>query len=532
MVWGSEQLPGYLVIWSLPTRASTFHPTIASACQDIDRISDLANVFFGIGLQRQPERHGRGKADGVSAIPGLWADIDVAGPGHATTSDLFKSKVEVQSFLDDLPVPPSVVIDSGGGIHAYWLFREPLIIESPEDRVEAELLSTGWQDWLRSKTTNAIDATHDLSRVLRVPGTWNRKTSDKRHCKVLSHSIIRYNPSDFDDFKAVEIRVKAQPSAIKIDEFGEPPAMKLMAMRENSKKFKQTWERKRDFADDSDSSYCLALANFLVSADWDDQEIADTMHFWRQERGLSEQQKTSEWYRQTIAKARRDLDPSYLQKLTDGAKTAVAEAVLHPDTALGDLEPYAVAMQELGNEAGFEIECVQLCTPMTFSGKPGERVIKICTPAGDMTLPPAMLLAQQKFRAELINSTGILVPKMASKRWEAFSNLMIASAVEVFDTSTDSMDMGYLRDAIDTYMDREARTTRAEDAKNGYVYEDEDGCLWFYATHLRRWVERHYGDKVKPRAFTTLLQDVGCRRKTHKTGSSSTTSLWASGWPR
>ena len=530
MIWGSEQLPGYLVIWSLPTRASTFHQTIASSCQAIDRISDSANIFFGIGLQGHPYPHGRGKADGVVAIPGLWADIDIVGPGHATTSDLFQTKVEAQTFLNDLPVPPSVIVDSGGGIHAYWLFREPLIIETSEDKIEAELLSTGWQDWLRSKTTKAIDATHDLSRVLRVPGTWNRKTSDKRHCKVLSHSILRYNPSDFDDFRASEVRVKARASAIKITAFGEPPAMKLMAMRENSKKFKQTWERGRDFADDSDSSYCMALANFLVSADWNDQEIANTLYFWRSERGLSDQEKGEEWYRQTIAKARRDLDPSYLQKLTDGAKMAVAEAATNPDTALGNLEPYAIAMQELGNEAGFEIECVQICTPMTFSGKRGERKVKICTPAGDMMLSPSTLLSQQNFRADLINSTGILVPRMSNKRWDAFSNLMMASAVELIDTSTDSMDMGYLRDAIESYLDREARTTRAEDAKNGYIYEDLDECLWFYATHLRRWVERQYGDRVKPRIFTALLGDIGCRRETHKLNNGSTTSLWTSLW--
>src|SRR5687768_5550160 len=39
-------------------------------------------------LRRQPATGGRGSAADSLALPGLWADIDLAGPGHKTDQEL------------------------------------------------------------------------------------------------------------------------------------------------------------------------------------------------------------------------------------------------------------------------------------------------------------------------------------------------------------------------------------------------------------------------------------------------------------
>ena len=143
------------------------------------RAAAESNVYFGLGVRRGPPlgENQRGCAGDVSAIPGLWLEVDVAGGTHeGSPKAYFPTRAAVLEFLHQgIPHPPSLVIDSGGGLHAYWLFREPLVVEERIDFELAAGLVRGWQAFVRGLTSHEIDSTHDLARVLRVPGTWNRK---------------------------------------------------------------------------------------------------------------------------------------------------------------------------------------------------------------------------------------------------------------------------------------------------------------------------------------------------------------------
>ena len=44
------------------------------------------------------------------------------------------------------------------------------------------------------------NSTADLARVLRIPGTYNRKTREARQVTVREASGFRYEPSYFNDF--------------------------------------------------------------------------------------------------------------------------------------------------------------------------------------------------------------------------------------------------------------------------------------------------------------------------------------------
>ena len=85
-------------------------------------------VYFGLGLIRGSPQ-GRGTAEDVAAIGALWCDIDLAGPAHPGKA-LPASIEEVEALLGELPLAPSVVVDSGHGAHAYWLLKEPWVFDS------------------------------------------------------------------------------------------------------------------------------------------------------------------------------------------------------------------------------------------------------------------------------------------------------------------------------------------------------------------------------------------------------------------
>lgn len=166
-------------------------------------LSESNDVFFGVGLQKDmPDPGKRGTAAGVCCIPGFWIDFDVAGPGHIE-KDLPPSFDDVQGLMDQFPLKPTLLVHTGGGIHAYYLFSSPLMLPSDEDRKRAHVLCKRFQATFRSYAEERkwkVDPTADLTRLLRVPGTFNLKEDIPRPVRILEYNAKnRYDPSDFDE---------------------------------------------------------------------------------------------------------------------------------------------------------------------------------------------------------------------------------------------------------------------------------------------------------------------------------------------
>src|SRR5262249_6203285 len=116
-----------------------------------------------------------------------------AGPGH-TETDLPRSIEEAQAFLSAaMPLPPSLTVFTGGGLHAYWLFKETWRLEAGGERREAQLRLRHFQGRRRARARERgwkLESTADLARVLRLPGTWNRKTN-KQTGEPLDPVLVR-----------------------------------------------------------------------------------------------------------------------------------------------------------------------------------------------------------------------------------------------------------------------------------------------------------------------------------------------------
>jgi P4 family phage/plasmid primase-like protien len=184
-VHGSEP-QGWLILWTRQdkaTRAFDLRQEVAldEAVKYAARRAAASDVYAAVGLQAEaPPRGSRGKEGGVVALPGLWADIDIGGTAHKA-KDLPGSEEEALSLVDAVGLPPSVVVRSGFGLQVYWLFREPFVIETEAERQDLKSLSRRFQQMLRLQARArgwTIDPTADLCRVLRVPGTFNRKIPD------------------------------------------------------------------------------------------------------------------------------------------------------------------------------------------------------------------------------------------------------------------------------------------------------------------------------------------------------------------
>jgi len=140
--------------------------------------TEVRNIHPCVNPRTTKPRGGRGKNSDVAFFVALWIDVDFHGNEERIRAEFWKT---VEDFTK-LGLRPSVIIESGHGMHAYWLFDKPYPV------AEARPCCAGIQDFFKLS-----DAINDPSRVLRMPGTVNLK--DVRNpalCKVVEASWKRY----------------------------------------------------------------------------------------------------------------------------------------------------------------------------------------------------------------------------------------------------------------------------------------------------------------------------------------------------
>lgn len=141
----------------------------------------------------------RGDETVVSYQTAVVVDIDIRSDAHkGDPSKLAANFDEAKSFL---PFPPSILIDSGYGLHAYYIFDTPLVI-TDSNREEIKRRNKLLLDVIRAKANGkTIDPVEDLPRILRTPATFNYKLGKDNApmCHVVEVNDIRFTPADLDE---------------------------------------------------------------------------------------------------------------------------------------------------------------------------------------------------------------------------------------------------------------------------------------------------------------------------------------------
>ncbi|MFZ5477681.1 MAG: hypothetical protein ACOZNI_12975 [Myxococcota bacterium] len=215
-------------------------------------------------------RSNRAGRRAANAAPGwvAWLDID------------FKDVLEEEAWarLDELGLPPSIVIRSGHGLHVYWLFKEatdPVVLSGISRRLQ--------------RSVRGADHCFDAARLLRIPGSANlkecwrggeyhRATNSPRSQIERLDAHARYNPSDFDFLPGVEpesaIADASLPRANTKISAGLPDAVKrIMERRPHvADLFAQ---RGKVGGDQTNSGYLWSLANSLARHGIRDPDVLD-----------------------------------------------------------------------------------------------------------------------------------------------------------------------------------------------------------------------------------------------------------------
>jgi hypothetical protein len=120
------------------------------------------NVYFGVHpTDSRGSQYSRSKIDDIAAVNCLFAEFDV--PKN------FENKAAALAHIRALDPAPSALVNSGGGFHCYWLLDQTYTISDAASRARIQNLQYAWVEMVGG------DVVKDLARVLRVPGTQNRK---------------------------------------------------------------------------------------------------------------------------------------------------------------------------------------------------------------------------------------------------------------------------------------------------------------------------------------------------------------------
>jgi D5 N terminal like/RepB DNA-primase from phage plasmid len=125
--------------------------------------------------------------ENVEELPMLFADIDL--------KDVEETVEQLEVKLKQLRKPPSVMVRSGNGLHALWLLKEAVELQSDGmiDRVETALK-------LLADVVGGDHQVTEVARLLRLPGTHNTKHGEFREVSVSHQSELRYELDDLEEW--------------------------------------------------------------------------------------------------------------------------------------------------------------------------------------------------------------------------------------------------------------------------------------------------------------------------------------------
>lgn len=255
-----KKFSGYIEIRTIDTNypvTSYWIPTtnmmkINSTLKNID--SKKTNVYFGVCPRNVKE----GKEINVNQLNCLWVDIDCKNEEEKNIK-----REEISNFSKS----PSAVINSGHGLHCYWILDEPYSFKE-EERLDIKRIIKGLSMALGGDTK-----AHDLSRLLRVPGTYNIKNPDtplEVKFEVFQPDTTYY----LEDFEKYYIKDLQDVEIEKIEIHEVEISQRFYKMIEKNKELRDTWEGNRpDLEDKSRSGYDMALVHQLLNKGFDESEI-------------------------------------------------------------------------------------------------------------------------------------------------------------------------------------------------------------------------------------------------------------------
>ena len=216
LLYGNLPAGSFGYLWTLPNRI-TYPFEVSDENQRFEMakkavaLSDSPakfSVYHGVncGSVRLSSSE-RYKADDSKGLPvtlqtAIVVDIDIRSTAHKGDPENFPPDFETAKSL--LPLQPSIFVNSGYGLHAYYIFDKAQELTDNATRKKAEELNRKMLELIRLQNPTykkSIDAVEDLPRILRTPSTFNYKLENAQPlCHVVETSDKRFSADEISTF--------------------------------------------------------------------------------------------------------------------------------------------------------------------------------------------------------------------------------------------------------------------------------------------------------------------------------------------
>ena len=506
----------HINIWTLKNRMTAWLKDIELAVNRVAQKTD-EDVFFGIGLtEKAYGPRERGSKEKVVGIMGLHLDIDIKNPAHHKKQNLPETIDEGLSIVSGMDLTPSIVVNSGYGLHVYFLFKKPWIFSSDSDRQDAEILLRRCHETAKAiaaKEGWAIDSVFDLARVMRVPGTTNNKDPQNPvMAKIIETKDVRYDPDEIGQyFMQVEdvkpaSKQKPEKNIINTDILNlsmdaDPPAEKFDVLFENSPEFRAVWQKKRNNLP-SASEYDWAIVRHCADVGWTDKEIINTCVAWRR--------------RHDENPAKIIKRPDYVNGLILHAHKCREENSMDKLSGYGTLKdtPYCsqVDAKSLLADVSKRLK-IQINSIERYNEEPPTFMLH--TDRGEIPLGEIKnILQQSKFREKIAQYTNHIIPDIRPQRdnpdsgWQAIAQILLSASKNV-ELSPDQTRLGAIKADLREYLAVHHMAENLQDAVSSTQPVFHEGHLLIRLEHLGGWVRSGRRPDESDRSLARQLKWIG-----------------------
>ena len=233
------------------------------------------NAFFGVAKYKTGDNRTK---ENVLGLKAFWLDVD-CGPAKAEPDpktgrpdgyvDQKAGLEALRSFCKNVGLPTPTLVNSGGGIHAYWPLEETV------PRRDWEAVAERFKEVCRTQNFYVDNAVFEVARVLRVPGTFNFKQEEPRPVEFIHVGKpttieamrealgVKKQASIFDDDFEMSPRQKAMMSGVG---YSFKKIMKRTAMGDGCNQLLHAYEH-RDSIIYHEWFYALSVAAMCEDAD-------------------------------------------------------------------------------------------------------------------------------------------------------------------------------------------------------------------------------------------------------------------------
>lgn len=545
LLFSGKPNPYYFCLFTLPNQKTRFFTEIHQAAAHAAAAALDQDVYVQPAVFSSPQSridkngnlyHVRGTKNAIDGICAIYADIDVASESHKK-QDLPPDTDEAVQLVTETVLRPSLFVHSGHGLHAWWIFKEPFLFENPNDRSIVEEYCWSLQAVIKHAASRkgwCLDSTHDITRVLRLPGTINHKNpKNPRPVFILDDSGPLYSgPQDFEDYriqaKALHSRItqgvcvpeeeKRRVSEDIVVNFQAELPPQFQAMCSNPK-FRATWTGSRpDIAKASPSEYVMSLAVFGVQWGLTNQEIADLIVCWyrlhlntpqfvNRDKPISlDKLKRENYLAMTIAKARKFHERKTVLDELDENKDLGSEDIL---TTIDKDKAEKIIKSVLG----FEVRKI-----IKYASTEAKPIYVMYTEHGEIRFNgPEDMTSLSRFSncvfAAIDNPVDV---KISSSQWRVlktlFRHLMFTHHVDETEITIEQRVQNMLEQYI---QDKKPKTIK--DISSDQEPFVHNGCWHVFESRLSQFLFNVLGVTSSRHELKTMLVQAGCAKKKYWT---------------